>query len=187
MVALDLKEWPIYIQKRIGRGWAEFYVCKIKSIPNDRRVICNSPEESDQADEQATSFTRKLRRLKLDEIPQILVNILAGSMSFVGPRPYKPEHVDRDYIPGKLCILPGLTGLEQIYRLTISLENSGRRADKERIQELNEFYGAYGCVWIDIWIIIRTLQLLLTKTFRTISIFEGKLFKGFEQTLQPAA
>jgi lipopolysaccharide/colanic/teichoic acid biosynthesis glycosyltransferase len=104
-----------YIQKRIGKGGGTFGLLKFASM------LKNSPsmgagEVTVKDDPRVLPFGRFLRKTKLNEIPQ-LVNILAGDMSVVGPRPQTPQNFD--YFPpeGRQVILsmrPGLTGIGSI-------------------------------------------------------------------------
>jgi lipopolysaccharide/colanic/teichoic acid biosynthesis glycosyltransferase len=104
--------WPVmYHQERAGRDGRIFRLHKF------RTMTVGTHERSGGYPTAAmiTRPGRTLRRLSLDEVPQ-LVNILVGEMSFVGPRPAIPSQVER-YTPeqrGRLLVRPGLTGLAQI-------------------------------------------------------------------------
>lgn len=91
-----------FTQKRIGKNGNIFTIYKIKSMSNDKKVN--------------TIFGKFIRKFKLDELPQLL-NILEGSMSFVGPRPILPNHFtdQTDYPTELLNLKPGLTGLASYY------------------------------------------------------------------------
>jgi len=67
-------------------------------------------------DPRVTKVGRVLRKLSLDELPQIF-NVLKGNMSFVGPRPDLPEHIKLydETVKKKLNVLPGITGYNQAY------------------------------------------------------------------------
>jgi lipopolysaccharide/colanic/teichoic acid biosynthesis glycosyltransferase len=80
------------------------------------------------ADPRVTSVGRFLRRFSLDELPQ-LFNVLAGSMSVVGPRPPLPREVQQyaDHVHRRFLVKPGITGLWQVSgRSTLSWEESVR-------------------------------------------------------------
>lgn len=113
-----------FVQTRIGRGGRPFDMIKFRSMHPDaeaRRaaLIANSDREGlcfkSRNDPRITSVGRVLRRLSLDELPQIF-NVLQGNMSLVGPRPALPEEV-RAYPTAaleRLTVLPGITGLWQV-------------------------------------------------------------------------
>jgi lipopolysaccharide/colanic/teichoic acid biosynthesis glycosyltransferase len=113
-----------FIQTRVGLNGQRFGMIKFRSMYRDaeaRRAALLA--QSDRAglcfksrhDPRITPVGRVLRRLSLDELPQIF-NVLRGDMSLVGPRPALPEEVSA-YPPrahGRLRVLPGITGLWQV-------------------------------------------------------------------------
>lgn len=114
-----------YRQERWGKGGTRFRVYKFRTmVPDaDRKFGLKQAIENDQ---RITRIGRLLRAMGLDELPQIL-NILAGEMSFVGPRSLavgeivkddKDRRVQYEDIPGfrrRLSVRPGLTGVATIY------------------------------------------------------------------------
>lgn len=108
VATIDTRSNGFFIQKRIGRHGRIIRVCKIKTMyPSDT-------QRSPIASRNLASISRSgrfLRKYKLDELPQ-LFNVLAGSMSFVGPRPDVPGYADR--LQGEdriiLSLRPGITG-----------------------------------------------------------------------------
>jgi lipopolysaccharide/colanic/teichoic acid biosynthesis glycosyltransferase len=113
-----------FVQTRVGKGGQTFSIYKFRSMYIDaeaRRAALL--EQSDRAgicfksrnDPRVTPVGRFLRRVSMDELPQIF-NVLKGDMSLVGPRPALPEEV-REYparAMGRLATLPGITGLWQV-------------------------------------------------------------------------
>lgn len=100
---------PLYAQERIGLHGRPFTLLKFRSMHRgtDRR----GPHLTVGDSGGVTRVGRILRRLKLDELPQLL-NVLRGDMSLVGPRPEVPEYV-REYTPHQrevLELVPGITG-----------------------------------------------------------------------------
>jgi lipopolysaccharide/colanic/teichoic acid biosynthesis glycosyltransferase len=108
VAAIETRSNGFFIQKRIGRHGRIIRVCKIKTMyPGDTR---RSPISSRNLASISQSG-RILRKYKLDELPQ-LFNVLAGSMSFVGPRPDVPGYADRLQGDDRiiLSLRPGITG-----------------------------------------------------------------------------
>jgi lipopolysaccharide/colanic/teichoic acid biosynthesis glycosyltransferase len=113
----------------------------------------------DEGDARITRVGRVLRRLSLDELPQ-LVNVLRGEMSLIGPRPTLAYQVER-YTPRqrrRLEVKPGLTGWAQVH---------GRAALPwdERI-ELDVWYVEHRSPWVDLVILLRTPLNLFAGTYR---------------------
>lgn len=113
-----------FVQTRVGKGGRTFRIYKFRSMyidaearraalldQSDRTGICFKSKN----DPRITPVGRFLRRVSLDELPQIF-SVLKGDMSLVGPRPALPEEV-REYparAMGRLATLPGITGLWQV-------------------------------------------------------------------------
>jgi exopolysaccharide biosynthesis polyprenyl glycosylphosphotransferase len=113
-----------YRQERVGLGGARFTMLKFRSmVPGADQQVAGLSDGNDsdgllfkmRADPRVTPVGRWLRRLSLDELPQ-LVNVLRGDMSLVGPRPPLPTEVARydTSVSRRLLVKPGLTGLWQI-------------------------------------------------------------------------
>ncbi len=101
-----------YRQTRVGKNGSEFLILKFRSM---RKDADKSGKLTAGNDSRVTGFGKFLRKSKLDEVPQLL-NILAGQMSVVGPRPEVPEYV-RLYSDDQrkvLTVRPGLTDLATI-------------------------------------------------------------------------
>ncbi|HYT09959.1 MAG TPA: sugar transferase [Mycobacteriales bacterium] len=115
----------IFRQIRIGKDGREFTMLKLRTMVIDaelrRTDLATRNERGDgplfkiRQDPRVTGFGRLLRKLSLDELPQ-LINILSGSMSLVGPRPPLPEEVALYEADARrrLLVKPGLTGLWQV-------------------------------------------------------------------------
>ena len=106
-----------YSQERVGRDGATFRLRKLRTMRSDAEEGTGAVLSS-RNDPRVTKIGRWLRSTRIDEIPQ-LFNVLRGEMSFVGPRPERPEFVSRfeRQIPGyalRFAVRPGLTGFAQI-------------------------------------------------------------------------
>jgi lipopolysaccharide/colanic/teichoic acid biosynthesis glycosyltransferase len=155
---------PVFFkQLRTGKGGQRFNMYKFRSmVPNaeslkSKLVQVNADGELSgplkmENDPRITRIGRILRKTSLDEIPQ-LFNVLLGDMSLVGPRPtswgvksYKLWHTER------LDVLPGMTGLFQIY---------GRGSqDFDLWLRLDIAYIERASIWLDINILVKTVMVL---------------------------
>lgn len=115
-IVLDSPGKPIYAQTRLGLKQKPFKIYKFRSM------VKNAEEDglrwAEDQDDRVTKVGAFLRKTRLDELPQ-LWNILIGDMSFVGPRPERPEFYEifDTYIVGfrqRMMVKPGLTGLAQV-------------------------------------------------------------------------
>lgn len=156
-----------YAHSRVGKNGKEIKCLKFRSMCTNSQEILEKILETDpvrraewekdrkfQDDPRITKFGKFLRRTSLDELPQ-LINILLGDMSLVGPRPVtEPELVKygeyKDYV---LSVVPGLTGMWQV---------SGRSDTgyEERIS-LDTYYIQNWSLWLDIWILIKTVWVVI--------------------------
>lgn len=117
----------LFRQRRVGRGDREFPMLKLRSMhPNAEQRLQAEPDLLEQfyaadhkipdhLDPRITRIGRFLRRSSIDEIPQLL-NVLAGHMSLVGPRPVERTQLAQygELVPCYLSMRPGLTGLWQV-------------------------------------------------------------------------
>jgi lipopolysaccharide/colanic/teichoic acid biosynthesis glycosyltransferase len=142
----------LFRQERLGRAGRNFRICKFRSMYVDVPDLRNADGSSFSSgqDPRVTPVGRFLRRTSLDELPQ-LINVLAGDMSLVGPRPDQVDQL-RYYTAGehsKLLVKPGLTGLAQISgRNTISWEVR-KRLDIDYVQTQS--------LRLDLGILLRTV------------------------------
>ena len=115
-IRLDSPGPVLYRQTRLGRGGREFSLIKFRTMIVGAEDL-TGPVRAAVRDRRKTRVGRVLRRLHLDELPQI-VNVLRGEMSLVGPRPERPAlamHIERE-LPGfaeRLRVRPGIMGLAQ--------------------------------------------------------------------------
>ena len=169
LIRIDSRGPAIFRHRRIGRNGKTFAVLKFRTMAADGDALLESylaahPEaraewETDRKlrhDPRVTRLGAFLRGTSLDELPQLL-NVLAGSMSLVGPRPIVEEEVAKygDAFPDYCRVAPGLTGLWQI---------SGRSNTTyaERV-ELDRYYVCNWSVWLDLWILAKTPSVVLSR------------------------
>ena len=113
------KASPIFVQDRVGRNGKKFRFYKFRSmIPNAEKGLDSLLDQNEMTgnafkikdDPRITKVGRFIRKLSIDELPQLL-NVLKGDMSIVGPRPPLPREVEKydEYELQRLYITPGLT------------------------------------------------------------------------------
>lgn len=115
-IMIDTPGNPFYLQTRLGKDEKPFRLIKFRSMLVGAEA--DGLRWAEEEDERVTQIGKWIRRTRVDELPQ-LFNILLGQMSFVGPRPERPEFYDLfdTYIDGfrqRMVALPGLTGLAQV-------------------------------------------------------------------------
>jgi putative colanic acid biosysnthesis UDP-glucose lipid carrier transferase len=165
LIKLDSKGPVFFIQKRVGRNARLFNCYKLRSmvindLADERPVYAN--------DARVTRLGNWLRRTHLDELPQFF-NVLLGTMSIVGPRPYMPADCRQfeEFVPDgafRHRIRPGITGMAQAKGLHGS-DTSDRRIIFERYR-WDAYYIIKADFGLDIRILRNTLLLLL---FRRMS------------------
>jgi lipopolysaccharide/colanic/teichoic acid biosynthesis glycosyltransferase len=147
-----------YRQLRVGKNGRDFELLKLRTMVVDAELK-GAGYAVDRDDPRITRAGRVLRRLSIDELPQ-LWNVLRGDMSLVGPRPTLRYQVDRydDRQRHRLDVKPGLTGWAQV---------NGRAALPwdERI-ELDLWYVEHRSTWIDLKILALTPFALFRGTYR---------------------
>lgn len=161
MVALTEEGSVIYRQERVGLHNQVFYMYKFRSmIMQDEEK--EKAEWSTRNDPRITPVGKLIRRTSIDELPQ-LFNVLKGEMSLVGPRPERPQFVQkfRDEIPRYMVkhqVRPGMTGWAQIngYRGDTSIE--------KRIE--------YDLYYIENWTMVFDMKILILTIFK--GFFDGR-------------
>lgn len=168
LIKLDSPGPIFYRQTRIGQGGQHFRAWKFRTMVQNADLALKDylekhPELREawlndhklRYDPRVTRIGRFLRRTSLDELPQ-LWNILRGEMSLVGPRPIVDEEIARygDKFLLYTKVVPGLTGLWQV---------SGRNniTYQERVN-LDAYYVRNWSVWLDVYILMRTVWVVIT-------------------------
>lgn len=161
VVALTEEGSVIYRQERVGLHNQVFYMYKFRSM-----IMWDEEKEkaewSTRNDPRITPVGKLIRRTSIDELPQ-LFNVLKGEMSLVGPRPERPQFVQkfRDEIPRYMVkhqVRPGMTGWAQIngYRGNTSIE--------KRIE--------YDLYYIENWTMVFDMKILILTIFK--GFFDGR-------------
>lgn len=150
---------PIFFyQMRSGKNNKPFLAIKFRTMVVDAEK--NGPQWAQKNDIRVTPIGKYLRKLRLDEIPQLL-NILRGEMSFVGPRPERPEFDEKieqevNYYKYRHLVKPGLTGWAQINY------PYGSSIDDARIKlEYDLYYIKNRSLLLDLSIILKTINTIL--------------------------
>lgn len=138
----------IFYQKRVGYKNECFYIYKFRTMKNGTKEKATALLKD--IDSQVTGIGKVLRRLSLDELPQ-LFNVLKGDMSFVGPRPLIPKekkirNLREQY--NVFSVKPGITGLAQINGRDNITDERKALYDKEYVENHN--------LWMDFTILLRT-------------------------------
>jgi lipopolysaccharide/colanic/teichoic acid biosynthesis glycosyltransferase len=147
-----------YRQRRIGLDGEEFELVKLRTMEVGAEQK-GAGFAVNKGDPRITRAGRLLRRLSIDELPQ-LWNVLRGDMSLVGPRPTLAYQVER-YTPRqrrRLEVRPGITGWAQIH-------GRAQLPWDERI-ELDVWYVEHRSPWLDLKIILRTPGALFAGTYK---------------------
>jgi exopolysaccharide biosynthesis polyprenyl glycosylphosphotransferase len=162
-IKLDSRGPVLFVQERVGKGGRPFRLYKLRTMAADAdrrrgQLLANSGDPNWlllESDPRVTRVGRLLRRLSLDELPQ-LWNVLRGEMSVVGPRPLiaaEDERV-RSWARGRLDLTPGITGYWQVLGRT--------RIPFEEMVKLDYLYVMNWSLWTDMKLIIRTLPAMMT-------------------------
>jgi len=149
----------LYRQARVGRGGRVFQVYKFRSMCVDAEAD-GRPRYARSDDERITRVGRVIRKLRIDELPQ-LWNVLRGDMSFVGPRPERPQFVEQfaaaiPFYGLRHHVKPGITGWAQVsYPYGSTLEDA-----REKLQ-YDLYYLKNYSLFLDLTILVNTVQVVL--------------------------
>jgi Undecaprenyl-phosphate galactose phosphotransferase WbaP len=167
LVQLDSKGPILYTQKRLGKDGKLFDSYKFRTMFQDadeklEEVLAADHDAYQEYqtyhkltnDPRVTRIGKIFRRYSLDELPQF-INVLKGDMNLIGPRSYLPRELDimGDYAKLILKVKPGLTGWWQVM-------GRNQTSFKERL-ELDEYYISNWSIWLDIYIMFKTIWVLI--------------------------
>ncbi len=158
-VKLTSKGPVLYRQRRVGLNGRVFTVYKFRSMYVDAEARTGAVWAS-KDDPRITPFGKWLRKLRLDELPQ-LWNVLKGDMSMVGPRPERPEFVEMlaqqiPYYRQRLAVKPGITGWAQINH-----KYGDTLVDSMIKLEYDLYYIKHLAPALDFYIIFHTIKVML--------------------------
>lgn len=158
IIKLETPGGIFYCQERVGKNGRVFKIIKFRSMREDAEQ--NGPVWAAAQDDRITRYGRFIRRTRMDELPQLL-NVLAGDMSFVGPRPERPVFVNEliEKIPFysiRHVLKPGITGWAQInYPYGASIEDTLHKL------EYDIYYIKNLSIGMDLVTIFRTIKVVL--------------------------
>ncbi len=157
-VKLDSKGPAFFRQTRVGLYGANFDLIKLRSMRTDAEA--NGAVWAQKDDPRVTKIGKFIRLTRIDELPQIW-SVLRGDMSFVGPRPERPEFVTGleeklTYYAERHMVKPGITGWAQInYPYGASLQDARAKL------EYDLYYAKNYTPFLDILILLQTLRVVL--------------------------
>ncbi|MDY0269704.1 TIGR03013 family XrtA/PEP-CTERM system glycosyltransferase [Trichloromonas sp.] len=158
LVKIDSPGPVFFRQVRVGEKEKDFTVYKFRTMRQDAEKETGAVWAT-QNDPRVTRLGKFLRKSRIDELPQ-LYNVLKGDMSFVGPRPERPEFVERlnqkiPYYGKRHCMKPGVTGWAQVcYPYGAS--------DEDALEKLRYdlYYIKNYSIWLDFLIILETVKVV---------------------------
>lgn len=158
-IILDLKSFPIFVQKRVGKNGKVFHCFKLRTM---KKNTIHDFLPAQIYDNRITKFGAFLRKYALDELPQFF-NVLLGNMSVVGPRPLmlSDEEKFNKLIPNfssRLVMKPGITGFAQAFGYKGYV---GSRVDIANRYRLDKKYSQIQSFWLDIKLILFTIKTVI--------------------------
>ncbi len=151
---------PVFFrQNRVGQNGREFKIIKFRTMKTEN----NNQSPTIDNDPRVTSFGNFLRKSRIDELPQI-INVLKGEMSFVGPRPERPELVAElekqiPFYRERLLAKPGLTGVDQIS----GEYHSPSYEDTMKKLQYDLYYIKHRSPYLDFSIILKTIATIFSR------------------------
>jgi sugar transferase (PEP-CTERM system associated) len=158
-VKLESKGSAFYRQRRVGLFGQGFDIIKLRSMRQDAEVA-GKAVWAEKDDPRITRVGRIIRKTRIDELPQAW-SVLKGEMSFVGPRPERPQFVEDleqqlPYYAERHMVKPGITGWAQInYPYGASLEDAHNKL------EYDLYYAKNYTPFLDLLILLQTVRVLL--------------------------
>ena len=158
LVKLDSKGPAFYRQTRVGLYGAPFDIIKLRSMRTDAEI--NGAQFAQENDPRITRLGRFIRKVRIDELPQAW-SVLKGEMSFVGPRPERPQFVAElerqlPFYAERHMVKPGITGWAQI-----NYPYGACLADARHKLEYDLYYAKNYSPFLDLLILLQTLRVVL--------------------------
>jgi len=159
LIKLESKGPAFYRQRRVGLYNETFSIPKLRSMRQDAEVAGKAVWAAED-DPRITRIGRFIRKVRIDELPQCW-SVLKGEMSFVGPRPERPQFVDSleqqlPYYAERHMVKPGITGWAQInYPYGASIEDARHKL------EYDLYYAKNYTPFLDLLILVQTLRVVL--------------------------
>jgi exopolysaccharide biosynthesis polyprenyl glycosylphosphotransferase len=163
LIKLESKGPGYFIQERLGLNEVPFKLIKIRTMIEEAEA--SGPQWCKDDDPRITSIGKILRKLRLDELPQ-LINVLKGDMSFVGPRPIRKYAADMlaeeiPYFRLRFLTSPGITGWAQV--------SHGYANNVEGFSQMLQydlFYIVNQSLWLDLFILLKTIRVMVWREGR---------------------
>ena len=158
-IKLESRGPAFYRQRRVGLFNQDFDIIKLRSMRTDAEVAGQAVWAA-QDDPRVTRIGRFIRKVRIDELPQAW-SVLKGEMSFVGPRPERPQFVGQleqqlPYYAERHMVKPGITGWAQInYPYGASIEDARHKL------EYDLYYAKNYSPFLDLLILLQTLRVVL--------------------------
>lgn len=160
LIKLDegMKAPVFYLQERVGLDGESFHIYKFRSMKVDAEK--NGAQMAAENDDRTTKIGKFIRKYRVDELPQIY-NVMRGDMGFVGPRPERPEFVQKliknlPYYNERHNVKPGLTGWAQL-----KYPYGATEADSLEKLKYDLYYIKHRSFLLDLLILIRTVEIVL--------------------------
>ncbi len=159
LLKIENKEPAFFIQARSGKNGKHFKLLKFRT----QKTISNNPIPAKINDSRTTKIGNILRKTRIDEIPQVL-NILIGDMSFIGPRPERPELIEKlenevPFYKERMLVKPGLTGWDQVS----GEYHSPSHEDTLKKLQYDLYYIKNRSLYLDLSIILKTIATILSR------------------------
>jgi lipopolysaccharide/colanic/teichoic acid biosynthesis glycosyltransferase len=151
----------IFRQKRVGMGGRPFTMFKFRTMRQAASVTDVKSSMTVDNDPRVTPLGKLLRRLRIDELPQIL-NIVLGEMSWIGPRPEAvplAQHYEQrlPFYVYRHVVRPGLTGWAQVHQGHVTSVK-----DVDHKLQYDFFYIKHFSMWLDLLVALKTVRVVLT-------------------------
>lgn len=155
-IIVEIRANPFYTQERAGLNGRIFKIYKLRSMYVDAEK--DGHKWASENDDRIIKVGKFIRKTRIDELPQ-LINIIKGEMSFIGPRPERPEFI-QEFLKGipdfndRLLVKPGITGWAQV--------NGGYSLTPKEKLVLDKYYIENEGFKLDLLILLKTIIVVFT-------------------------